>query len=250
MRVIGVVSGKGGVGKTTLVSNLGVSLAHEGLDVAIIDSNLTGANLGLHFGLTYYTDSLHHVIKDEIPMSSATYSHPSGINIVPASLSIKHIDTEPKDISRHIKNAMPQVDYVLIDAATGLDRETIAAIKSSDELIIVTHPELPTLSDALRTKNLAERYNKKLTGIVLNRIKRGDEIKSDHVASFLNMPIIGLIKEDGKVRKSIERKNPVTLEYPRSIVSKQFKRVAYNLLDRNVDVKPNLSEKVMQYLGA
>jgi len=80
-RIIGVVSGKGGVGKTTLVSNLGASLAKEGYNVAIVDANLTGANLGLHYGLISYPISVHDVMKKNASLSDAVYKHPSGVDI-------------------------------------------------------------------------------------------------------------------------------------------------------------------------
>ncbi len=169
-RVIGIVSGKGGVGKTTLVSNLGVLFAQEGLDTAIVDANLTGANLGLHFGLISYPASIHNVMKEEAAIDEVTYKHKSGVDVIPSSLSFEDVlNTTPKNLRKHLDGLGK--DIVLVDAATGLDRETLNAIEMCDDLLLVTHPELPTISDALRTKSVAHKYNKNVLGIVLNRVQ-------------------------------------------------------------------------------
>lgn len=244
-RIISVISGKGGVGKTTLVSNMGVALAQEGLDVVLMDANITGPNLGLHFGLIYYEKSLHNVMNGEMPLEDAVYKHPSGVKIVPASLSSDYLDTEPGNIRHLIDEAFYDKDIVLIDSATGLDRETINAIDMSDEVVIITHPELPTMSDALRSRNLLERKGKKILGVVLNRIKRRDEIKSQNVSSFLDLPLIGLIHEDHKVRRSIEHKNPVVLRYPHSRADVEFRKTAYKLLGRDVDLNPSFFDRML-----
>lgn len=238
-RVIGVLSGKGGVGKTTLVSNLGVSLAQEGKNVAIVDANLTGANLGLHFGLLSYPVSIHDVMSDEALITDAMYKHPSGVDIIPASLSIEHIDTEPRNLRSSIDEFLGDKDFVLIDAATGLDRETLNAIDMSDEVLIVTHPELPTISDALRTKTIAEKYGKDVIGIVLNRVNRKDDLNKDNVSSFFELPVIGAIPDDPVVRKSIEAKNPVVLSHPNHRVSQEIRRVSSHILGKKYVSKNN-----------
>ena len=61
-RVISVVSGKGGVGKTTMTSNLGVALSKHGEDVVIIDGNFSGANIAQHFGMGFQDVSLNDVL--------------------------------------------------------------------------------------------------------------------------------------------------------------------------------------------
>lgn len=247
-RVIGVVSGKGGVGKTTLVSNLGVGLVNEGYKVAVMDANLTGANLGLHFGLTFYDNSLNKVLKDEINLTQAIYNHDSKVDIIPASLSVEDVGVEPRNIHGEITESLWDKDFVLVDSATGLDRETLAAIDMSDELIIVTHPELPALSDALRTKNHCEKKGKRVIGIVLNKISKKDEIKSHNVSTFLDLPVIGIIHEDNRVRRAIESKNPVTLTHPRSLVSYQFKNIASRLVGKGATHKPTLMDKIINLI--
>ncbi len=245
-RIIGVVSGKGGVGKTTLVSNLGASLAKEGYNVAIVDANLTGANLGLHYGLISYPISVHDVMKKNAALTDAVYKHPSGVDIVPASLSFEDIlDTPPVNIKEDIKTTFADKDYVLIDAATGLDRETLNAIDMCDEFIIVTHPELPTISDALRTKSIINKYEKKLVGIVLNRVTKKDEMKKDYIASFFKLPILGVIPEDSSIRRSIELKTPIVLSNPRHKISLEVKKITNALIGKEVQTTASTWDQIV-----
>ncbi|OYT26306.1 MAG: septum site-determining protein MinD [Candidatus Altiarchaeales archaeon ex4484_96] len=244
-RIIGVVSGKGGVGKTTLVSNLGVALAQEGAKVAIVDANLTGANLGLHFGLISYPASIHDVMKENASLPDVMYKHPSGVDIIPASLSMEDITTEPKNIRADIDEHLSDKDYVLIDCATGLDRETTNALDICDEVLLVTHPELPTISDALRTKTVAKEYGKKMLGVVLNRVNKKDEMKIENVASFFDLPVIAAIPEDSTIRKSIESKNPVVLDNPKHKVSREITKVSDFLSGKVRRKEKNLVDKIM-----
>lgn len=249
-RIIGVVSGKGGVGKTTVVSNLSASLAQDGYDVAVIDSNLTGANLGLHFGLISYPISVHDVMKKNAALTDAIYKHPSGVDIIPASLSFEDVlDTTPANISQEVHSSLGDKDFVFVDAATGLDRETLNTIDMCDELILVTHPELPTISDALRTKSIIKKYEKKIIGVVLNRVSKRDELKKSYISSFFELPVLGTIPEDSQVRRSIELKNPLVLENPKHKVSQEIKRISHHLTGKDVTAGGGIWDKIKSLLG-
>ncbi len=246
-RIIGVVSGKGGVGKTTLVSNLGVSLAQEGKKVAVVDANLSGANLGLHFGLISYPTSIHDVMRGNAAIGDSVYKHPSGVDIMPASLSIEDLDVEPRNIKQEILDNLSDKDFVLIDCATGLDRETMTALDMCDEVLLVTHPELPTISDALRTKTIAKKYDKNIIGIVLNRVNKSDELKKENISAFFDLPVIGIIQEDHAVRKSVEAKNPIVIENPNHRISQEVKGVANYILGKEYTYKQGILDRIRSF---
>lgn len=82
-RVIVCTSGKGGVGKTSLVSNLAVALTELRQNVIAIDANLTTPNLGLHLGMHLAPRTLHDVLKGETQLNNAIYPHPLGFKILP-----------------------------------------------------------------------------------------------------------------------------------------------------------------------
>src|SRR3972149_804170 len=92
-RAIGIVSGKGGVGKTTLAINLAAALArHYNKRTALVDCNLTTSHISLYLGIYHKTTTLNHVLREERSMDEATHQHESGMKIVPASLSLSDLD--------------------------------------------------------------------------------------------------------------------------------------------------------------
>ena len=134
-----IISGKGGVGKTTSTINLGASMNSFGKEVIIVDANLTTPNVGLHLGSPIVPVTLNHVMNDKAKVEEAIYEHESGTKILPSSLSInelKNIDHEKLiDVTKKLRKI---ADHILLDSSAGLGEEAKAAIKSGDEIIIVT----------------------------------------------------------------------------------------------------------------
>ena len=87
-KVYVVISGKGGVGKTTSAINLGISVNELGKEVIIVDANMTTPNVGLHLGSPIVPITLNHVMSNKARVEEAIYEHESGTKIMPASLSI------------------------------------------------------------------------------------------------------------------------------------------------------------------
>ena len=89
-RIITIASGKGGVGKTTVVINLGLAMQMLGEDVIIIDSNVSTPNVSLHLGMAKVGWNVQDVLEGKIKLSEATYIHPiTGLKIVPAGISVR-----------------------------------------------------------------------------------------------------------------------------------------------------------------
>ena len=101
----------------------------------------------------------------------------------------------------------------------------------SDEVILVTGPEMPSIIDILRSKTLAEAKGKKILGVVVNRVNKDYfEIGSNHIEDILELPIIASIPENRRVRESVYLKRPVVTHFPKSKASVEVKRLAHLLL--------------------
>jgi septum site-determining protein MinD len=246
-RIISVVSGKGGVGKTTLVANLGAYLAWMGKNVLIVDSNLSGANLGLHLDLPEnYSFSLNMLLKGEIEKSQAIYRHFLGFDIIPASIVDMHIN--PRRLKHILKTLSKDRDFIIIDSAPGINDEALASIESSDEVILVTTPDLPSIVDVLRSKKLAETKGKMLMGVVVNMTRNEDfEIGPHHIEDILGLPVIGRIPEHKKVRESVAMKTPVVTYSPNSAASFEMKRIAHLLVGEDLP-RPGLWQRILNNL--
>lgn len=228
-QIISFVSGKGGVGKTTLVSNLGAALAQLGKQVLVIDGNLSGANLGIHLGLSnFYPFSLNDVLKGNVSLTHAVYRHYLGFDVIPASMV--DIDVNPRRMKYVLSDVVGKKDFILIDSAAGIDNEVRASIEASDKVIIVTNPELPAIVDALRVKALAEKHKRDVLGVVINKVRKEKfELTDREVEEILGLNVIGKIPHHKKVRESIAIKNPVFSYSPYSPVSAEVKKLSYLL---------------------
>lgn len=241
-RYIGILSGKGGVGKTTSSINLGSALNYFDKDVTIVDGNLTTPNIGLHLGVPIVPIHLHHVLRGENHINDSVYLHPAGMKIVPASLSLNDLKTtRPDRLPYALGSLNGTTDFVLIDGPAGLGREALATIASSEEVIVVTNPELPAITDALKTVKYCEELGRKVIGIVLTRTKPDNlDVSLKNIETILEKPVIGIIPEDKSVREALTRRDAVVYTHPKSKASVAYKMLAASLIGRKYE--PEVSE--------
>jgi len=253
-KIIVITSGKGGVGKTTTAINLGAAINYFGEDVLIVDGNLTTPNVGIHLGSPEVPVNLNHVLTGKADVPEAVYEHDSGVKIILSSLSVKELKKiSPEKIKDFKKEFMKISDYVIVDSAAGLGNEALSSIKIADELLIVTNPEMPAITDALKTIKIAEQLKKPVTGIIVTRVKKDEiELQPDIVKEMLEVPVLGMIPEDVDVQKSISMKDAVVHTHPKSKPARAYKEVAARILNIDYDSdqdREKLIERVLKKLG-
>ncbi|MEM7827082.1 MAG: cell division ATPase MinD [Candidatus Aenigmatarchaeota archaeon] len=227
-RIISVISGKGGTGKTMITANLGIALAEMGKDVTIVDGNLTTPNLGLHLGIPLFPKSLHDVLKGRAKIKDAIYEHDSGLKIVPAGIGLNDLKgINIRNFSNILLGLLGNTDFVILDGAAGLGREAIAAMENSDEVLLITNPELPAVLDAMKAAKIAEEVGANVLGVVINRItNKKHELTDKEIRDLLDLPIIAKISEDEDIRKSITMKIPIIKYKPNSSNSIELRMLA------------------------
>ena len=230
-RVISIISGKGGVGKTSLVSNLAAALSDLGNQVVAIDANLTTPNLGLHLGLHFAPRTLHHVLKGQTQLKDAIYPHAYGFKVIPGSISTEELkDVDIGRLPEVTLNLIGKADYVLMDSAAGLGREAVSSIIASDAVLVITNPDVPAVTDAMKTVKIAESMNKKIVGIAVNRIKRKNyELSKNQIENMIGYPVIAEIPEDRSIEEAIASKKTVIETNSKSPAAQEFKKLAYTL---------------------
>ena len=223
-KVIVITSGKGGVGKTTSAINLGAAMNHFGKEVLIIDANLSTPNVGVHLGSPEVPINLNHVLMNEVEPIEAVYEHDSGVKIMPSSLSIKELEKiRPENLKKYKKSFQKLAEIIIIDSAAGLGNEAMSAIEMADELILVTNPEMPAITDALKAIKMVEGKNKKILGVIVTRVRKDDiEMRPETVKEMLEVPILGIIPEDDCVKISQVMKNAVIHTHPRCNASRCY----------------------------
>lgn len=238
-RVLSVASGKGGVGKTTVVSNLGAILTESGKNVTLVDGNLTTANLSLHLGIPLYPVTLHDVLKNEAMMPEAMYVHPSGVKVVPSGLGIDDMEgTDSRYLPHAIDELMGETEIVLLDTPAGLGQETVSTIEASDEMILVTQPDMPSLTDVLKTKNMAEEMGVDIIGAVINHHTGSkEELDEREVSDMLDgLPVLAKVPYDEKVREAVAMKKPVVHHDPHTKASQAFKELASEVVAEELEI--------------
>lgn len=236
-RLIVITSGKGGVGKTTTAINLGAAMKYFNEDVLIIDANLTTPNIGLHLGSPEAPVNLNHVLNKKAEPFEAVYEHESGIKIIPSSLSLTELKKIKYDELKKLKKDFKRLsENIIIDSAAGLGEETISSLSLADEVIIITNPEMPAITDALKTVKLAEQMKKPVIGVIMTRVKGNNiEMQPDVVKDMLEIPILGMIPEDICIQESLRMKDAVVHTHPKSKSARAYKEIAARLLDIEYD---------------
>ncbi len=235
-KFIAIVSGKGGVGKTTTTINLGYALTKLGKKTLLVDANLVTPNLGIQLGFLNPEGTVNKFLRKEKTLKEITYLHESGISLIPASPSFSEFQkTNPQKIAELIEHLDDTVDFVLIDAPSGLGFEVNEVLKHSEEALIVVNPTLSSVMDAMKTIQLAKHNSNTIAGIVLNMTHNGKhEIKLPEVEQLLGHHILGTIKYDRKMRKSLHRQMPLGYLHPWSKSAREFKSIAHHLTLTNL----------------
>jgi len=236
-KIIVITSGKGGVGKTTTAINLGAAMNYFGKDVLIIDGNLTTPNVGIHLNSPEVPINLNHVLSGKADAYEAVYEHESGIKIMPSSLSIKELSKIKPERVKDFKEDFKKIsDYIIMDSAAGLGTEALSIINMADELIIVTNPEMPAITDALKTIKLAEQMKRPISGVIVTRVRKNDfEMTPETVKEMLEIPILGMVPEDDSIQKALHLKDAVVHTHPKCNASRAYKEIAAKILEIEYD---------------
>ncbi|MBN1275115.1 P-loop NTPase [Candidatus Woesearchaeota archaeon] len=222
-KTIGILSGKGGTGKTTLAINLAAALHNLGENTLLVDANLDNPHVGTSLGTGHYLHTVHDVLLDRIAATQAVHYHDSGLKIVPGSVTPKRGLAH-----EHLNKFSRLADYVLYDGPPGHHDHVLDA---AQQVLIVTNPDHHSLADAHRLVNQAQDRQKTLVGVVLN--KAGTGITEAQAETFLGVPIIASIPHDDKVPQALSRKVAYLQAYP-----KRPAAIAIKELAARIAVKP------------
>jgi septum site-determining protein MinD len=253
-KFIAVASGKGGVGKTTTAVNLGTALAGFGRNVIVFDGNISTPNLGLHLGSANIPSTVHDAIFGRKGIRDAVYMHPSGLKLAPGSISLDDCKkADPKKLSNALGPLKGASDIVIIDSAAGISEDAASALKAADEVIAVTTPDLPAVTDTLKTVKLAESLGTAVIGVVLG-MARGDspEMDARSIEAMLELPVIGTIPHDHSIRESLKIQHPAVYSHPDAPASIAYKKLAAFIIGeeyRIIPPKQGFMKSIFRFLG-
>ena len=240
-RVIVITSGKGGVGKTTAVANIGISVARLGYRVVLIDADIGLRNLDLLLGLenrVLYTAM--EVLDGKCRLDQALIRDKRWKNLalLPISKNRQRYNVDQQGITALVKSLQELgYQYIVIDCPAGIDVGFINAIITADEAIVVTTPEITAIRDADRVTGLLEANNIFNVKLLLNRVRleiiqRNDIISVDDVQEILGIPLLGAVPEDSNVIVATNRGEPLVLRKKITLSGIAFENAARRLIGR------------------
>ncbi|MGB8992527.1 MAG: MinD/ParA family protein [Desulfobaccales bacterium] len=243
LRVVAVTSGKGGVGKSNIVVNLGLALAHRGLKVLLIDADLGLGNLDILLGLTPpYT--IRDALSLGLNLSEVIVEGPGGLKILPASSGIPELATLDEGQQLFLLTEMDyytdDIDVVLIDTGAGISPNVLFFNLAAQERILVVNNQPPSLADAYALmKILAIRHGGRSFKVLANGLSHSREAESVYrtllkvterfLGPEITLDYLGFIPHDDAVPQAVLRQQPVLALYPEALASKSFVVIAQTL---------------------
>ena len=237
-RVIAITSGKGGVGKTSIVANLGYAFTRLGQKVLILDADLGLGNLDVLLGLAPRYN-LSHVIAGEKSIKDILMTGPGGMKILPASSGIQELTQLTREqkiqVLTQLDLLIDEVDVLFIDTAAGISSNVMDFNATAQEIVVVVSPEPTSITDAYALmKVLSMKYAEKGCKLLVNMTTRPDEgrevFRQLHLVTdkFLDISIeyLGCILHDDRVTRGVKSQKIVSQLFPEASASRCFKDIA------------------------
>ncbi|MEE8168778.1 MAG: cell division ATPase MinD [Candidatus Hydrothermarchaeales archaeon] len=246
-RFVVVASGKGGVGKTTLAANIAVSLASFGKRVAVIDADIVMANLEIIMGLRNPPVALIDVLSGRLNIEDVMYEGPEGVKIIPAGITLDGFNEENMEMLKAAMKEIPTgIEILVIDAPAG--RDAAMVMDEGQEVIIVTIPEVSSVSDALKMKILAEKMGAKIVGVILNMVhNNARELTLQEVEDTIDASVISIVPYDEKVQEALAYETPFILRYPTIKPTREIKKLSASLIGKEYIIPESSISRIIDF---
>ncbi len=231
-RIITVASGKGGVGKSNISTNLALAYAKTGKRVILMDADLGLANVNVLLGIIPKYN-LYHLIRKQKTMKDILMDTNYGIQLVAGASGFSKLanlsEEERENFIREL-TALSNADIIIIDTSAGVSRNVLSFVAAADEAIIVTTPEPTAITDVYGIIKIIATEVDSLglsLKLVVNRVKSVTEGKkvSERIINisnqFLNLKVdyLGYVYEDTAVHLAVQKQKPFIVMDPKGKAS-------------------------------
>lgn len=224
---IAVTSGKGGVGKTSLATNLGIALSRQGHRVCLLDADMGLANVNILLGLRA-EKTVEDLLAGSASLDDVMLTGPEGLQIVPAASDLRRIANESAlaaGVDEQLRQLEAGFDYLLVDTPAGIGANTLSFIAGSDHTLLTITQEPTSLTDAFTLLKTMQRTRcRSRISVVVNMLpaeQDGEGLFAHFQAAaerYLNLPLdyLGHLVMDSAVTRAVLRQRPVLMHAPES----------------------------------
>ncbi len=249
-KTVSVTSGKGGVGKSTLVANMALSLSQQGKKILILDGDLGMANIDIMYGIRT-SGSVEQVLSGQRSLEDIMVEVSPNVTLIPGGSGVYGLQNtttlQRKMLLDQVNSLDRHFDLMFIDTASGIDDNVLSLNSAAQEILVVLNPDPSSLTDAYALiKVMHKKFNETRFSVVSNLVT--DEREglqsfkrlSDVAQKFLNVSLDykGFIPADGDLRKATKSQQLVVRELPRSASSLAIKMLSEKLSGSDAFANP------------
>lgn len=249
-RVIAVTSGKGGVGKTNLVANIGICLAQEGYNVLLLDADIGTANLDVIFGM-FPKFSLYEVMRGERSLEEVIVTGPGGVKVIPGAAGFHEMaylsGVRKEQLEKKLGDFTRQTDFLFIDTGAGISKNVLSFISAASEVIVVVTPEPTSLADAYGLIKIICRFNLNqsihivvnMAASIFEAAQTAEKIKNV-TSQFLekNVDTLGYVLDNDCIGQAVREQVPFVQKYPKSGAALQVRAIASAIASGYLPAEP------------
>jgi flagellar biosynthesis protein FlhG len=254
-RFIAITSGKGGVGKSTISSNMAYIMAKYGLKVGIFDADIGLANLDVMFNVKIQKNILH-VLKGEATVNEILVPIEKNLVLIPGESGeeiFKYASGGLFERFMDQASVLDDLDVMLIDTGAGIGEHIQLFLRACDDVIVVTVPDPAAITDAYATIKVTARLRDEIN-VIMNQVRSSKEaeglfekihkVAQANIGGGLQLNYLGQISSDPKISNSVKKRALFSRDFPSSTPSVELEQIVKRIakkLERNVLVDPKES---------
>lgn len=254
-RFIAVTSGKGGVGKSTISSNMAYIMARYGLKVGIFDADIGLANLDVMFNVKIKKNILH-VLKGEATVEEILVPIEKNLVLIPGESGAEIFKYASSGLFERFmdeSNVLDDLDVMIIDTGAGIGEHTQLFLRACDDVIVVTVPDPAAITDAYATIKVTSRLRNDIN-VIMNQVRNEKEaqglfdkihkVAQANMGADLRLMYLGQVSSDPKISNSVKKRALFSRDFPTAMPTQELEAIVKRIakkLERNVLVDPKES---------
>ncbi|RJQ56015.1 MAG: hypothetical protein C4521_01475 [Actinobacteria bacterium] len=247
-KVVTIFGTKGGVGKSTVASNMAVVLARAGSKTILLDLDLHFGDVAIMLQLPPER-TMHHAVQafsglDAEMLKGFLVEHESGLNALLAPVQPEEAEgITSSHVAQLISLLRQLADYVVVDTPASFSDIVLTALDSSDRIYTIATMDVPSIKNTRVSVQKLEQlgYGERVKGLVLNRAGTKVGLTPSAVEKSAACNIVASIPSDRLVPRAINKGVPVVVDAPRSAVARSLECFARSVTNGNGEVRTDVA---------